>query len=148
MSNFSRLVSVTLVAVAVLLTGCTSVPPQQNQQMSGQMQQGGTVSRAPQCIIGGVNYPEHASSDAACRAKESAIKADIYRRAQEAPRAAVKADDVKVDSTTGRPIANVCAWINPDTKERFDKPASHKGSCPSFVKEVAGRFGFSIATRQ
>lgn len=117
----------------------------------GRIREAMTVNRPGHCRIGGVDYPEFIDNEPGCLGKRAAIiQASRQASATQITSAQqpVAASEVQVDSSKGTSTPDVCAWVHPDTKQRFDKPQGDSRSCISFVQEVAGKNGFTLATRQ
>lgn len=123
-------------ALYAMSTECRVAVPQGN--VAGQVfQPGQTVSGQSSCDVGDLKGLK-GLSEADCKRISVALA--------EKPKESTGA--TSVNTATGTAIPNVCAWIHPGTKTRYDKPAEDNRSCPDFVKEVASRYGYSIAYRQ
>lgn len=122
---------------------------QATQSQCDAIRRGLRVTKPGHCRIGGVNYPELVDNEPGCLAKRQEVaQQQTANPAAQASGSPVNAADVRVDASKGTAVSNVCAWVHPGTKQRFDKPAGFDGSCLDFVKKTAGDHGFSVAVRQ
>lgn len=94
------------------------------------------------CKIDGVAEEIRGVSRDMCAKIASTIDGRITEQKTE-----VSPDQVVIKHNTGTATSS-CAWINPDTKVRHDRPEGDTRPCVDFVKEVAAKNGFKIATRQ
>lgn len=123
-------------AIAGSEIACDYVRPSV-QTVAGQGFSGQTVSGQSNCDVGDLKGLK-GLSEADCKR----ISVALAEKSKESTGA------TSVNAATGTAIPDVCAWIHPRTKKRFNKPAEDNRPCPDFVKEVANQNGYSIAYRQ